>query len=250
MEISRVKCNIFTFLLQRRKNMETTNKKNIIFACIFGFLAIMSIYENVLISFIFFGGICAFFIFRCLKSSNTDNQPPKTTESNVAVPKIYIDPLTYRAYSYDCAMDLLRKIKESADIVNNTVNPETFFKRLHWILNYLIYLAQYEKKIKFTGELPSTAYIRIVNNLEQTVDDFIKRAYNAELEKISKLKTESAKQKRIMKFLSDMEYYIEYSDDFRNVVEPNIYYTGALYTPQNLETVRKLIEAVENSIFV
>ena len=229
--------------------MKTTQKTNIIFACIFGFLAIMSIYEKILISFMFFGCICAFFIFRCLKSDYKNDQTLETIENSV-IPKIYIDPLTYRAYSYDYAMQLLRKIKESADIVNNTVNPKTFFMRLYFVLNNLIYLAQFEKKIRFTGELPSTAYIRIVNNLGQTVDDFIKRAYNAELLKVSKLKTESGKQKRIMKFLSDMEYYIEYSNDFRNVVELDIYYTGALYTPQNLETVRQLIEAVENSLFI
>lgn len=171
----------------------------------------------------------------------------KKVQNKNIVPRIYIDPLRYSLFSTETATMLLKKIQESINIVNNATNPRVFFQRLYFILNQLIYLAQFENKIQFSGELPSTAYSRIVNNLGKTVDDFIKRAYNQELSYSSQINENKTRLTRMINFLSELEYDVEYSDDFCNVAEIDKYYRGKLYTPSNIQTIHNLQTAIKDT---
>jgi len=170
----------------------------------------------------------------------TNKTVEKSLNADNTVPQIYIDPLQYRIYTPENATMLLKRIQESINIANIATNPRVFFQSLYFILSQLIYLAQFEKKIKFTGEVPSTAYLRIINNLDNTVDNFIERAYNQELSYSSQITENRIRLARMIDFLSQLKYDIEYSDDFCNVS----YYKGKLYTPSNIQTIHDLQKTI------
>lgn len=137
--------------------------------------------------------------------------------------------------------NLLKQIKESAHLVNTTVNPDIYFGRLHFMLDALMELQKYEKYKIFKGNGPTKDFKMLQNNLEQSVDDFIMRSYTKRLEKASLLKTEKAKFNNMKKYSDSMVEAFDNAPYFweGNGIYPH--YTGLLYTQKNWEKLNSLL---------
>lgn len=103
---------------------------------------------------------------------------------------------------------------ESSALVNETVNPEVFFGRLHLILDTLLYLSKYDDYKIFNGVKPSDEYRRILDGLEVSVDAFIDRSYQKNLSKALALKTEKGQQSRMKKYAQSMFDAFDTASDF------------------------------------
>lgn len=133
--------------------------------------------------------------------------------------------------------DLLRQRDESANIVNNTKNPETFFGRLGFTFDVLLELITYEKYNFFTNSIPTKDYQKLLDTLENAVDAFIDRSYEAQLEKVSKLKTEKAKNNNMKKYFENLITAFECSNTFWTGNNRMPHYKGMLYTEKNKKRV-------------
>ena len=92
-------------------------------------------------------------------------------------------------------------------LVQETTNPEIFFWRLSQWEKTLINMAGIENIVSFTGAQPSTALRLFYIEKWEVIDNFIKRYYDATLRDIERLKTQSAKERRIENFKTSMEEY-------------------------------------------
>lgn len=142
-------------------------------------------------------------------------------------------------YQLENINNLLKQVTESADLVNSTTKPDIFFKRLNLLLDRLMELAQYEKYRAFKGTLPTRQMQSILENLDKTVDAFITRAYETELEAAAKLKTDKGKEGRMSKFYERMLSAFDSSHTFwtgsYTRSGPMPHYTGELYRKENYE---------------
>lgn len=135
------------------------------------------------------------------------------------------------------AQSMLIQAKDCAKLVEATVNPDVFFERLHFMLDLTLTLQNYEEYKCFTGNTPSVLYQEIISNLGETVDKFITRAYNKQVEKSSKLKTETGKQKSNKKFAENLKDAFDHADSFWAGHETQVHYEGQLFTEQNYQRV-------------
>ena len=109
----------------------------------------------------------------------------------------------------------LKIIRESVALVNETTNPEVFFKRYDIILEMLKTTAGLE----FTGvydnspELPSEAFERIDAFYPTATNAFIDRAFEAAQKHADSLKTEKGKKTALQRFFDNMDKYTSYMDD-------------------------------------
>ena len=136
---------------------------------------------------------------------------------------------------------LLKQLQDSANLLNTTVKPDVFFKRLNFSLDLLMELQSYEKYRIFKSSTPSSDYRKIINNLEATVDDFIDRAVAANNQKILTLKTESSKKRNRKDFATKLLNAFDCSHTFwtGNFSSTRIipHYTGPLFTQNNYQRV-------------
>ena len=136
---------------------------------------------------------------------------------------------------------LLKQAKESAKLVNTTVNPEVYFGRLHFLFDTLLEMQKYEKYKIFKGNGPSKDLKMLESTLGQSVDDFIMRSYSKRLEKANSLKTEKSKFNNMKKYADSMITAFDSAPHFweGNGMWPH--YTGPLYTPKNWEKLTSLL---------
>ena len=107
----------------------------------------------------------------------------------------------------------VKMIQESMKLCNTTKKPEVFFKRYDIVLYQLDVLSRLEKFVPFSGDKPSKklAQVKQVKNTE--IDKMIDRAWNDTLEKVEKLKTDSAKIRKITGFRDEMDKYSGFMSD-------------------------------------
>ena len=108
----------------------------------------------------------------------------------------------------------IKQVNESAKFVNTTLKVDVFFKRLHFLLDCLLELQEYEIYDIFKNNPPSTDYRNIVADLGKTVNAFIDRSIKTELEAISKLKTEKSQKTRLEKYHETMINAFNNSNSF------------------------------------
>ena len=94
------------------------------------------------------------------------------------------------------AQGYLKQIQESAKLVNTTVKPDIYFGRLNFLFDLFLRLQPYERYGIFRGGTPSSDLAKLQNGLEKSVDDFIMRSYEKQMEKVKVLKTEKAKKNK------------------------------------------------------
>lgn len=134
----------------------------------------------------------------------------------------------------------IKQLKESATLVNETVNPSVFFGRLNFILDLLLDLQKYEETYNFATKTPTEQYNDIIANLEKTVDNFIDRADAHNLEKIASLKTEKGKCANRARFVDTMIDSFDNAATFRSDDNIHPHYTGMLFTEKNYARVLEL----------
>lgn len=137
----------------------------------------------------------------------------------------------------------LSQLQDSVRLVNSTVKPDVFFKRLHFTLDLLLDLQSYEKYKIFKGARPSDDYRKIINNLEATVNDFIDRAIVDNNNKVTRLKTEKGKQKKIEDFANALITAFDCAHSFWGGDRGFPHYSGPLFTAQNYQRVQDYYDA-------
>lgn len=141
----------------------------------------------------------------------------------------------------------LNQLHDSGNLVNTTVKPDVFFKRLHFTLDLLLRLQMYEKyKIFKHGGGPTKDYKRIVSNLEATVDDFINRSLAANQAKIATLKTERARRNNYENYVIALISAFDCAHTFWEGDRGFPHYTGPLFTENNYNRVQAMYYALDD----
>lgn len=148
-------------------------------------------------------------------------------------------------YEMEHIQNLIQQAQDSANLVNTTVKPDIFFKRLNFLLDILLELMKYEKYKIFKRSLPSEDYKKVLGNLNATVNDFIDRSYSKTLEDASKLKTETAKRNRVVKYSTAMLSAFEMANSFWSGNNMYPHYEGNLFTDDNLNRVKEIAASVD-----
>lgn len=105
------------------------------------------------------------------------------------------------------SQQLLKIVKDCAELVNTTVNPEVFFMRYNLMLEHLESLAGLECTGIFENspELPSEAFSRIEAQFTTETNAFLERSFDKAKAHADTLKTESGKKNAIKRYFDDME---------------------------------------------
>lgn len=146
-------------------------------------------------------------------------------------------PPKMSSFEIQQVQSMLSQSKDCAKLIDSTVKPDIFFSRLHFMLDLTLTLQQFEKYKCFHGGTPSELYRETTLNLNEIVDKFIVRAYNKQIEKVSKLKTASGKQKSDRKFATDLKDAFDRADSFWVGHPGQVHYTGPLFTDGNYRKV-------------
>lgn len=117
----------------------------------------------------------------------------------------------------------LEIIKDSQQLVNNTVNPDTYFERFDLLYEHLLFLLQVEPYFSFVNGSPSQSIAHLCQSEELSNKAFIERYYQAVSEKAQVLKTAKGKLNRYQKFYDSLKPY------FRRLSSSNIAYIEQLY---------------------
>lgn len=146
----------------------------------------------------------------------------------------------------------MKQLQESVNLVNTTTKPDIFFKRLHFSLDLLLDLRQYEKYKIFKSSVPSRDYQKIVGNLGAIVNDFIDRAVDANNSKLATLKTEKARVRNREDFANKLISAFDCANTFwsGNISQSRRFphYTGPLYTPANYQRVKAIYDQTCESV--
>lgn len=120
------------------------------------------------------------------------------------------------------APQYLKILKDSANIINTTKNPDTFFERYSLAEEYADKLCKL-RGIKYTGDSPIQIKKQLSAQKQAAIRNMIDRFYSDTRLKMSSLKTPLAKQKRIINFITVLEDY------YYLMNEENIQYINKLY---------------------
>lgn len=134
----------------------------------------------------------------------------------------------------------MNQIRDTLKIVNTTVKPDIFFKRLNFLLDLLLRLQPYEKYGIFKTETPTAGYKRITANLEVSVDAFIDRAISDNQQKMLRLKTERAKKKCYVDFACALISAFDCAHTFWDGDKGFPHHSGPLFTERNYARVQSI----------
>ena len=140
----------------------------------------------------------------------------------------------------------MNQINDSIKLVNSTVDPAVFFKRINFLLDLLLRLQSYEKYKIFKHGTPTQDYKKILSNLEATVNDFIDRAIEANQRKIASLKTDKAKKRNYENFVISLISAFDCSHTFWTGDKGYPHYDGPLFTERNYRRVQDLYDALDD----
>jgi hypothetical protein len=93
------------------------------------------------------------------------------------------------------AEQFVKIVNESANIINNTTNFDTFFKRLDVFEHHLDKLCSLEGRVPFSNSLPSQDRKDYFAQKEEVINSFFDRTFDAAME----LKTDAGRKKRVEK---------------------------------------------------
>lgn len=105
------------------------------------------------------------------------------------------------------AQNSLRIINDCIRIVSETKNPDVFFSRYDLLVEHSENLLALQHFVSFSGPSLSSAYIEVINNKQIAIKEFLSRYWAETLSKISELKTDSARKKRVQMFYNSLEKY-------------------------------------------
>lgn len=105
------------------------------------------------------------------------------------------------------AQNSLRIVNDCIKIISETKNPDVFFSRYNLLIEHTENLLALQHFVSFSGPSLSSAYVEVINNKQIAIKDFLNRYWADTLSKITNLKTEPAKIKRIQTFYDSLEKY-------------------------------------------
>lgn len=159
------------------------------------------------------------------------------------------DANSHRNILFNCELEMidtrLTQLYDSVKLVNTTVKPDVFFKRLNFILDILLDLQRYERFHVFKGDPPSYNYNKILDNLESTVNDFIDRSYQKAIFDSKKLKTTRGRENKLSAYFSSLDAAFELSHTFWEGNKGFPHYSGPLYTENNYMKLKDLENTFE-----
>lgn len=109
-------------------------------------------------------------------------------------------------------------IDDSKRLIDNTVNPEVFFKRYDLLKEKAEYLIQFTPYIKFKGIKPKQMLTELNLNEQAAISKFLQRYYVSVVQKTKTLKTEKAKKNQFTKYYDSLQPYYD------RMNEENIHY--------------------------
>lgn len=174
--------------------------------------------------------------FQSYSKPSSHSCAKKPTDSSIEVTK----PISQSVYPNNFMFErnqaeyCLKQLEESAYLINHTTNPTTFFGRLHFSFDKLLELITYEKFGFFTNKTPSEDYQMLLDKLDETVNRFIDRSYEKQLEKVRSLKTEQGKRNSLEKYFIKMYEAFDCAHTFWQGDSISEHYSGDLYTVNNL----------------
>lgn len=147
------------------------------------------------------------------------------------------------------APNLIHIAEDCENIVNTTVNPDTFFSRYDLLVEQLIKLSEIERYIKFTGKLPSVALKRVISQRDTVTQRFIYRSYQRLVQDIAKLKTANGKLNRINAYFNHMHFYDSYlSDDNKRLLDQmHVELSAGKFAQSQNKTEEVNIQAISKS---
>ncbi len=137
----------------------------------------------------------------------------------------------------------LAQMQDSAKLINTTVKPDVFFKRLNFVLDLLLRLQPFEQYGIFKGGLPSADYRRIITNLEATVNDFIDRAIEKNKQEIAALKRQTSRMKHYYDFTISLISAFDCANTFWTGDRGFPHYDGALFAKANYDRVQRIFNS-------
>ncbi|WP_368234761.1 DUF4236 domain-containing protein [Anaerotruncus rubiinfantis] len=200
-------------------------------------------------------GICYFLIWFNLRLIKSCEKPKIIYD---VVPRIIPGNLTHlclndsrlQHLSQNLSTYIRTMVKQTDDCINlikSTNNPDVFFSRLNFLLDLFLALSAYDEY--FIGSNPTSEYYKMMNNLENTVNEFIDRSFSKKLDDISVLKTAKAKRNNLIKYGAEMLAAFDNPHSFWSGREGQPHYTDLLLTPYNYEKLIKLIESFDYMTF-
>lgn len=143
---------------------------------------------------------------------------------------------------YECARTIanndLKVIGECIDLINNTKNPDVFFKRYDILFERLNHLIRFEKYLQFPGVPIEIRKKNIIESRSKSIQNFLKRYYQEICRKSFTYKQAGTIYAHLGEFKASlMEYYPRMNADHIAYIDkrfPNHNVTAAFFESGNL----------------
>lgn len=148
-------------------------------------------------------------IIQLKRPVNTESLKPKTNlkdnTSDEKTVKYKIYPIQHQNTLQEEEATYIRQIKETTNIMDKTTNPDTFFSRYIFLLETLNRLIELHKSVNIDSSNNQQVYLKVVNNKQTYIRNFINRYWKSTYEKIITLKTEKARENNRQKFIDSFD---------------------------------------------
>ena len=126
------------------------------------------------------------------------------------VPKDILDDMRVE-YKNEQALNDLRIVQESIEVMNQTANIETFLSRYETAMRSALTLQQ-AQSAGISLNVPASLSESVIKAKEEGLSGVLMRSFSNEVKEINKLKTPKGKLNRIDNYVNKLEEY--YEDEF------------------------------------
>lgn len=134
----------------------------------------------------------------------------------------------------------VQQIIDTYNILNTTLKPDIFFKRLNFLFDKLLLLQKYEKYGIFTENNPTKRIRDIQAGLESRVACFVSRYMNYAWKSSAKMKASFDKEEKFSDFANKLISAFDCAHTFWEGNRGFPHYTGPLFTDANYQQVQAI----------
>lgn len=150
---------------------------------------------------------------------------------------------------YEFINNSVQQIVDTYKILNTTIKPDVFFKRLNFLFDVLMTLQVYEKYGVFTENTPTKRINDINTGLEARVSRFVDRYMAYTHETVSALKTKKGKEEKYADLVIKLISAFDCANTFWLGSKGFPHYTGRLYTENNYQKVQEIYDEMCDNDF-